>query len=162
LGHFSRGIPRHGLKENPDYPGVVLSSPGSPQPKTLAAHARRSGPETHSGSFQSAAMVWFQCDDCGADLKKPKLAAHFRSCSAYKVSPPPAPPSLGVNLVLIIGFVTCEWLVCFCAAFLHRLRRGLQPGHRPGAHPVHLRGREFHCSSPCVKFTLSFCDSTEA
>jgi hypothetical protein len=49
---------------------------------------------------------------------------------------------------LIIGFVTCEWLVWFCAAFLHRLRRGLQPGHRPGAHPVHLRGREFHCFYP--------------
>lgn len=31
-------------------------------------------------------MVWFQCDDCGADLKKPKLAGHFRSCSAYKLS----------------------------------------------------------------------------
>uniref|UniRef100_A0ACD5WG36 Uncharacterized protein n=1 Tax=Avena sativa TaxID=4498 RepID=A0ACD5WG36_AVESA len=31
-------------------------------------------------------MVWFQCDDCGEDLKKPKLAGHFRSCSAYKLS----------------------------------------------------------------------------
>lgn len=31
-------------------------------------------------------MVWFQCEDCGEDLKKPKLASHFRSCSAYKLS----------------------------------------------------------------------------
>jgi hypothetical protein len=30
-------------------------------------------------------MVWFQCEDCGENLKKPKLAGHFRSCSAYKV-----------------------------------------------------------------------------
>uniref|UniRef100_A0ACD5VEJ9 Uncharacterized protein n=1 Tax=Avena sativa TaxID=4498 RepID=A0ACD5VEJ9_AVESA len=31
-------------------------------------------------------MVWFQCDDCGEDLKKPKVAGHFRSCSTYKLS----------------------------------------------------------------------------
>ncbi|KAL5229280.1 hypothetical protein ABZP36_017545 [Zizania latifolia] len=31
-------------------------------------------------------MVWFQCEDCGENLKKPKLAGHFRSCSAYKVT----------------------------------------------------------------------------
>jgi cell growth-regulating nucleolar protein len=31
-------------------------------------------------------MVWFQCEDCGENLKKPKLAGHFRSCSAWKVS----------------------------------------------------------------------------
>ncbi|BAD53164.1 RNA-binding protein-like [Oryza sativa Japonica Group] len=31
-------------------------------------------------------MVWFQCEDCGDDLKKPKLAGHFRSCSAYRLS----------------------------------------------------------------------------
>ncbi|KAG8051525.1 hypothetical protein GUJ93_ZPchr0001g30777 [Zizania palustris] len=31
-------------------------------------------------------MVWFQCEDCGENLKKPKLAGHFRSCSAYKLS----------------------------------------------------------------------------
>jgi predicted RNA-binding Zn-ribbon protein involved in translation (DUF1610 family) len=30
-------------------------------------------------------MVWFQCEDCGEELKKPKLAAHFNRCSAYKV-----------------------------------------------------------------------------
>ncbi|KAL6496496.1 hypothetical protein OROGR_029754 [Orobanche gracilis] len=23
-------------------------------------------------------MVWFQCEDCGGNLKKPKLANHFR------------------------------------------------------------------------------------
>ncbi|XP_057722033.1 UBP1-associated proteins 1C [Arachis stenosperma] len=31
-------------------------------------------------------MVWFQCEDCGDNLKKPKLAGHFRSCSAYRLS----------------------------------------------------------------------------
>ncbi|KAF5776178.1 putative transcription factor C2H2 family [Helianthus annuus] len=31
-------------------------------------------------------MVWFQCEDCGDNLKKPKLASHFRSCSANKLS----------------------------------------------------------------------------
>lgn len=31
-------------------------------------------------------MVWFQCEDCGENLKKPKLANHFRICSAYKLS----------------------------------------------------------------------------
>ncbi|KAI7725293.1 hypothetical protein M8C21_002684 [Ambrosia artemisiifolia] len=29
-------------------------------------------------------MVWFQCEDCGDNLKKPKLASHFRACSANK------------------------------------------------------------------------------
>ncbi|XP_068650158.1 UBP1-associated proteins 1C-like [Aristolochia californica] len=31
-------------------------------------------------------MVWFQCEDCGENLKKPKLPNHFRSCSATKLS----------------------------------------------------------------------------
>ncbi|KAK9060826.1 hypothetical protein SSX86_021532 [Deinandra increscens subsp. villosa] len=31
-------------------------------------------------------MVWFQCEDCGDNLKKPKLASHFRACSANKLS----------------------------------------------------------------------------
>ena len=31
-------------------------------------------------------MVWFQCEDCGDNLKKPKLPTHFRQCSAFKVS----------------------------------------------------------------------------
>ncbi|RRT74978.1 hypothetical protein B296_00031737 [Ensete ventricosum] len=31
-------------------------------------------------------MVWFQCEDCGENLKKPKLPNHFRICSAYKVA----------------------------------------------------------------------------
>ncbi|KAK4432855.1 UBP1-associated proteins 1C [Sesamum alatum] len=31
-------------------------------------------------------MVWFQCEDCGDNLKKPKLPNHFRVCSAYKLS----------------------------------------------------------------------------
>ncbi|MCL7044307.1 hypothetical protein MKW94_023537 [Papaver nudicaule] len=31
-------------------------------------------------------MVWFQCEDCGENLKKPKLLNHFRCCSAYKLS----------------------------------------------------------------------------
>ncbi|KAJ8568755.1 hypothetical protein K7X08_030977 [Anisodus acutangulus] len=31
-------------------------------------------------------MVWFQCEDCGDNLKKPKLANHFRMCSAFKLS----------------------------------------------------------------------------
>ncbi|KAJ8526521.1 hypothetical protein K7X08_028998 [Anisodus acutangulus] len=31
-------------------------------------------------------MVWFQCEDCGDNLKKPKLANHFRMCCAFKLS----------------------------------------------------------------------------
>ncbi|KAI3447177.1 hypothetical protein Pfo_003842 [Paulownia fortunei] len=31
-------------------------------------------------------MVWFQCEDCGDNLKKPKLPNHFRQCSASKLS----------------------------------------------------------------------------
>ncbi|XWS17450.1 hypothetical protein CRYUN_Cryun33cG0068900 [Craigia yunnanensis] len=31
-------------------------------------------------------MVWFQCEDCGENLKKPKLSNHFRICSASKLS----------------------------------------------------------------------------
>ncbi|XP_074280745.1 uncharacterized protein LOC141605759 [Silene latifolia] len=31
-------------------------------------------------------MVWFQCESCGEELKKPKLPNHFRQCSAYKLS----------------------------------------------------------------------------
>ncbi|KAL7600273.1 UBP1-associated proteins 1C [Lactuca sativa] len=31
-------------------------------------------------------MVWFQCEDCGDNLKKPKLANHFRACSANRLS----------------------------------------------------------------------------
>lgn len=31
-------------------------------------------------------MVWFQCEDCGDNLKKPKLISHFRVCSANKLS----------------------------------------------------------------------------
>ncbi|EOA31165.1 hypothetical protein CARUB_v10014331mg [Capsella rubella] len=31
-------------------------------------------------------MVWFQCEDCGENLKKPKLPTHFRMCSATKLS----------------------------------------------------------------------------
>ncbi|KAG4197578.1 hypothetical protein ERO13_A05G032100v2 [Gossypium hirsutum] len=31
-------------------------------------------------------MVWFQCEDCGENLKKPKLSNRFRICSASKLS----------------------------------------------------------------------------
>lgn len=31
-------------------------------------------------------MVWFQCESCGENLKKPKLQNHFRSCAARKLS----------------------------------------------------------------------------
>ncbi|KNA09822.1 hypothetical protein SOVF_149990 [Spinacia oleracea] len=31
-------------------------------------------------------MVWFQCEACGEELKKPKLSNHFQRCSAYKLS----------------------------------------------------------------------------
>ncbi|KAM7260431.1 hypothetical protein ACFE04_016172 [Oxalis oulophora] len=31
-------------------------------------------------------MVWFQCEVCGEELKKPKLPNHFRICSATKLS----------------------------------------------------------------------------
>ncbi|XP_062091091.1 UBP1-associated proteins 1C [Humulus lupulus] len=31
-------------------------------------------------------MVWFQCEDCGDNLKKPKLPSHFRICCATKLS----------------------------------------------------------------------------
>ena len=31
-------------------------------------------------------MVWFQCEDCGETLKKPKLAKHVWQCSAMRFS----------------------------------------------------------------------------
>ncbi|KAG2323510.1 hypothetical protein Bca52824_016723 [Brassica carinata] len=31
-------------------------------------------------------MVWFQCEDCGQSLKKPKLPSHFRMCRASRLS----------------------------------------------------------------------------
>ncbi|CAN6680803.1 unnamed protein product [Malus baccata var. baccata] len=31
-------------------------------------------------------MVWFQCEDCGDNLKKPKVLGHFNCCSARKLS----------------------------------------------------------------------------
>ncbi|XP_024369681.1 uncharacterized protein [Physcomitrium patens] len=31
-------------------------------------------------------MVWFQCESCGENLKKPKLQGHFRGCAARKLS----------------------------------------------------------------------------
>ncbi|KAL6220955.1 hypothetical protein ACLB2K_008708 [Fragaria x ananassa] len=31
-------------------------------------------------------MVWFQCEDCGDNLRKPKLPYHFNTCSAHKLS----------------------------------------------------------------------------
>ncbi|KAK8931280.1 hypothetical protein KSP39_PZI016189 [Platanthera zijinensis] len=31
-------------------------------------------------------MVWFQCEVCGENLRKPKLLNHFRICSAHKLS----------------------------------------------------------------------------
>ncbi|CAK9217015.1 unnamed protein product [Sphagnum troendelagicum] len=31
-------------------------------------------------------MVWFQCESCGENLKKPKLQNHFRGCAARKLS----------------------------------------------------------------------------
>lgn len=31
-------------------------------------------------------MVWFQCEDCGDTIKKPKLDSHFRQCSASRLS----------------------------------------------------------------------------
>eukprot|EP00899_Mesostigma_viride_P026840 jgi/Mesvir1/7340/Mv19149-RA.1 len=31
-------------------------------------------------------MVWFQCEDCGDMIKKPKLLGHFNRCSAGKLS----------------------------------------------------------------------------
>lgn len=31
-------------------------------------------------------MVWFQCESCGENLKKPKLQNHFRACAARKLS----------------------------------------------------------------------------
>lgn len=38
-----------------------------------------------STKLRQAEMVWFQCEDCGDNLKKPKLPNHFRMCSASKV-----------------------------------------------------------------------------
>ncbi|KAL9263760.1 UBP1-associated proteins 1C-like protein [Drosera capensis] len=31
-------------------------------------------------------MVWFQCEDCGESLKKPKLTTHFHICYATELS----------------------------------------------------------------------------
>eukprot|EP00252_Welwitschia_mirabilis_P008102 TRINITY_DN19809_c0_g1_i1.p1 TRINITY_DN19809_c0_g1~~TRINITY_DN19809_c0_g1_i1.p1 ORF type:complete len:340 (-),score=86.76 TRINITY_DN19809_c0_g1_i1:132-1151(-) len=31
-------------------------------------------------------MVWFQCEECGENLKKPKLQNHFRICAANRLS----------------------------------------------------------------------------
>jgi cell growth-regulating nucleolar protein len=56
-------------------------------------------------------MVWFQCEDCGENLKKPKLAGHFRSCSAYKVTRRLSLSGLYFTprgFSLLIGILTCD------------------------------------------------------
>lgn len=48
-------------------------------------------------------MVWFQCEDCGDNLKKPKLPNHFRTCSASKVSLSLFFFCLVIFVILILG-----------------------------------------------------------
>ena len=38
------------------------------------------------GEEREGTMVWFQCEDCGDSIKKPKLDAHFMRCSARRLS----------------------------------------------------------------------------
>ncbi|RZS08493.1 hypothetical protein BHM03_00039471 [Ensete ventricosum] len=84
-------------------------------------------------------MVWFQCEDCGENLKKPKLPNHFRICSAYKVGrslariisvrlPSPFIDPLFGALVLISFFMPKS------LAFVHRLREDVRPRERAEAH----------------------------
>lgn len=148
--------------KNPNASAPGLSPPSA---KTLACIRARTKLRLRGASScrqklsGASAMVWFQCEDCGENLKKPKLAGHFRSCSAYKVGA--ATDSLDMSPFLsgsIFGAVVVNW--CFCcadAAVMHRLRRVIQPRHRAGAHPVHLRGREFLRTSlwvPCSILTV--------
>jgi cell growth-regulating nucleolar protein len=59
-------------------------------------------------------MVWFQCEDCGENLKKPKLAGHFRSCSAYKVSGARPFHTRPLSGSLVVPLLTSDFFVgCF-------------------------------------------------
>lgn len=66
----------------------------TPNPNNLLTERQLSfKTQSHSRLLlcENKKMVWFQCEDCGDNLKKPKLANHFNMCSASKVfslSPP--------------------------------------------------------------------------
>jgi hypothetical protein len=47
-----------------------------------AAYIKHKGP----AAVHVCAMVWFQCEDCGDTLKKPKVKGHSGSCSASRFS----------------------------------------------------------------------------
>ncbi|KAK3004289.1 hypothetical protein RJ639_019672, partial [Escallonia herrerae] len=78
-------------------------------------------------------MVWFQCEDCGDNLKKPKLVNHFRGCSASKAN---------------ISFSYNPFIV-------HRLWANIRATKRSRAHPMHYRNGE----DESVKF-IFFCYSS--
>ena len=100
----------------------------------------REGVPPAARSFRGgAAMVWFQCEDCGENLKKPKLAGHFRSCYASKVSTTPTPVPLFRSL-----FWTDRW------------RRGLQVVDSL----VVLRGGSYHASIAASSSARTPCRGT--
>jgi len=127
-------------------PTRVLSSPRLLPVKTLASPRLEPPPFVCEGvppaarSFRGgAAMVWFQCEDCGENLKKPKLAGHFRSCYASKVSTTPTPVPLFRSL-----FWTDRW------------RRGLQVVDSL----VVLRGGSYHASIAASSSARTPCRGT--
>lgn len=90
-------------------------------------------------------MVWFQCESCGENLKKPKLASHFRRCPARNVSASVlccavlSASAASISRVrTILTLVPCSAVV----ALLHRLWGGLRSAQRPSAHLLRLRDRK--------------------
>ena len=81
-------------------------------------------------------MVWFQCEDCGDNSKKPKFPNYFRTCSASKV--------LFYHTFIYSLFLQNKkhlillYLMCI-AVVLHWLWPNIWPTHRSATHAMYHR-----------------------
>lgn len=81
-------------------------------------------------------MVWFQCEDCGDNLKKPKLSSHFRTCSAYKVH-----IQIHLSLILLHNLFRMAMLIFFFSSvdlFMLCSCRALTVGKYLGVTPFRI------------------------